>query len=200
MDRSYEVYRYYLALRLHFTTDTYDVIVQKGRVRASKQAFYKRKDLHSIRKIADQYSEKEVVDFLVANFTAGDRWGGMFDASAKDRYLEWKRRIESLSYIFENDVCKLVNWCAIKGVVFPDSLFAVTNQHPPLLKAYLRNDITIETLVILNKLYNFCNVLDEALKDDFIWPDISRIIKKYTPFLKIDREKYSGVLERACNG
>ena len=64
----FEVYRSYLALKLHFTTDKYDVIKQQGRVRASKQSFFKRTDLFSIKKIATDYSDKEVVDFLVANF------------------------------------------------------------------------------------------------------------------------------------
>ena len=48
----FEVYRYYLALRLHFTTDSYNVIEQKGRVRATKNSFLKRKDLLSIRRVA----------------------------------------------------------------------------------------------------------------------------------------------------
>ena len=63
----FEVYRYYLALRLHFTTDQYDVIKQKGHVRASKQSFFKRKDLNSINKVAKHYSDKEVANFLIAN-------------------------------------------------------------------------------------------------------------------------------------
>jgi len=48
----FEVYRYYLALRLHFTTDNYDVIKQQGRVRATKNSFLKRKDLLSINRVA----------------------------------------------------------------------------------------------------------------------------------------------------
>ena len=105
---AFDVYRSYLALRLHFTTDKYDVIKQKGRVRATKQSFFKRNDLLSIRKIADTFSEKEVVDFLVANFVSGDRWGGVFNSEAKSNYNDWKRRIESMTYTFTNDIDKLV--------------------------------------------------------------------------------------------
>ena len=95
---AYKVYRYYLALRLHFTTDQYDVVKQSGRVKASKQAFYKRKDLPAIRKVAETYSDHEVVNFLVANFVSGDRWGGVFDTDAKQRYTQWKKRLESITY------------------------------------------------------------------------------------------------------
>jgi hypothetical protein len=100
----YSVYKMYLALKLHFTTENYDVIAQKGRVRASRQAFAKRKDIFSIRKVSKTYSDEEVANFLVANFISGDRWGGMFDAEAGERYLEWKKRIESLGYMFTNDL------------------------------------------------------------------------------------------------
>ena len=62
---AFDVYKSYLALKLHFTTDKYDVIKQQGRVRATKQSFFKRNDLLNIRKIADTYSEKEVVDFYL---------------------------------------------------------------------------------------------------------------------------------------
>ena len=92
----FEVYRYYLALRLHFTTDNYNVIEQKGRVRATKNSFLKRKDLLSIRRVAETYSDKDIVDFLVANFVSGDRWGGVFDVESKERYQGWKKRIESI--------------------------------------------------------------------------------------------------------
>ena len=71
----FEVYRYYLALRLHFTTDSYDVIKQQGRVRATRNSFLKRKDLLSINRVAETYSDKDIVNFLVANFVSGDRWG-----------------------------------------------------------------------------------------------------------------------------
>ena len=105
---AYDVYRSYLALRLHFTTDKYDVIKQQGRVKATKQSFFKRTDLFAIRKIAESYSDKEVVDFLVANFITGDRWGGVFDSEAGDRYLEWKAKIEGLTYTFNSDIENLI--------------------------------------------------------------------------------------------
>lgn len=197
MDRSYEVYRYYLALRLHFTTDQYDVIKQRGRVRASRQAFYKRKDLLSIRKVAETFSEKEIVDFLVANFTAGDRWGGVFDISAKERYTDWKRRIESLAYTFEKEISKVNNFCEVKNLTFKECLQVSSNQHPYIIRMHLRNDVSIETLVILNKLFNFTEELDTKLKTDIVWPDLSRIIKKYDPFLTVDKEKYGRILRRA---
>lgn len=192
----FEVYRYYLALRLHFTTDQYDVIERQGRIKASRQAFNKRRDLISIKKIADMYSDKEVVDFLVANFVSGDRWGGVFDIEAKDRYSEWKRRIESLTYTFEKELSKLAEICDRDNKPYTSIFQGTESTHPLLVKSYLRNDISIETLVILDKINNYTEELDKLYKDDLIWPDLSRIVKKYKPFLTVKIERYNDIFRR----
>jgi len=193
----FEVYRYYLALRLHFTTDSYNVIEQKGRVRATKNSFLKRKDLLSIRRVAETYSDKDIVDFLVANFVSGDRWGGVFDVESKERYQGWKKRIESISYTFKKEIDKAVTYADKLGITFNQLFYCNHGQHPFIIKMYLRNDISIETLVILNKLNNFTDQLDQDLKDDLVWPDTSRIIKKYSPFLEIKKDKYNEIYRRA---
>lgn len=197
----YEVYRYYLALRLHFTTDQYDVIQQRGKVKASKQAFFKRKDLLAIRKVAESYSDQEVVNFLVANFVSGDRWGGVFDAESKERYTSWKKRLESISYTFEKDLSKLINHCEKYNLDFASLFISLNSQHPFIIKEFLRNSISVETLVILNKIMPFLDDLDVTLQQDLIWPDTSRLIKKYTPFLNIEKSKYDAIFRRVvgCN-
>ena len=192
----YSVYKMYLALRLHFTTDNYDVILQKGRVRASRQAYAKRKDLFSIRKIAKSYSDEEVANFLVANFVSGDRWGGMFDLEAGQRYKEWKKRVESLSYNFEQELDNIVNDLEESNLKIEDIFTVSKGQHPYIIKAFLRNTISIETLVILERLNKFTERFDRDISDTVVWPDVSRLIKKYKPFLLIDMEKYDAIFRR----
>lgn len=193
----FEVYRYYLALRLHFTTDKYDAIKQQGRVRASKQAFLKRKDLLAIRRVAETYSDKDIVNFLVANFISGDRWGGVFDTEAKERFTGWKKRMESLTYTFEKEISKIILFCEKNEIEFDDCLRATNGQHPYIIKMYLRGDVSIETLAILEKVLGFIEHLDKELAGDLLWPDTSRIIKKYLPFLTVDKDKYDRILRRA---
>lgn len=192
----FDVYKMYLALRLHFTTDAYDVIKQRGKVRASRKAFAKRTDLYSIKKISKTYSDEEVANFLVANFTSGDRWGGVFDSEAGERYLEWKKRIESLSYNFEKDLDNLLLDLEEKNITFADCFKVEKNNHPYIIKSFLRKDISLETLVILENLINYLDNFDNNISDEFLWPDISRMIKKYKPFLKFDRKNYDAILRR----
>ena len=192
----FSVYRMYIALKLHFTTDNYDAIAQKGRVKASRIAFNKRKDLFSIKKIAKTYSDEDVANFLVANFSSGDRWGGMFDTEAGKRFTEWKKKIESLSYVFTQDLDNIILELEEDGLKFED-IFKISNgQHPYIIKAYLRKTITLETLVILNKIYNYLDKFNLEITDTVVWPDVARLIKKYTPFLKINLEKYDATLRR----
>jgi hypothetical protein len=192
----FSVYKMYLALKLHFTTDAYDVIKQRGKVRASRQAFAKRTDLFSIKKISKNYTDEEVANFLVANFVSGDRWGGMFDIEAGQRYTLWKKKIESLSYAFSQDLDNLIQECEDSGID-PKAIFTISKgQHPYIIKAYLRKTIGIETLVILEKLTGFINKFDSEINDTIVWPDISRLIKKYKPFLVIDVEKYDAIFRR----
>lgn len=191
---AFEVYKYYMALKLHFTTDKYDVIEQKGKVRASRQAFAKRKDLYAINKVAKSYSDEEVANFLIANFVSGDRWGGVFDTDARETYLAWKKRIEGMSYIFSKDLENLLLDLEKQNIKFDDIFSCLKGEHPYIIKAYLRKDICIETLVIFDKIFNIVERFDKELDDTIVWPDISRLIKKYRPFLKIEREKYDRLI------
>ena len=189
----YDVYRSYLALKLHFTTDQYDVIKQQGRVKTSKQAFFKRKDLFAIKKLSETYDDGEVVNFLVANFVSGDKWGGVFDIESKKNYVGWKNRIESISYTFDKEIQLVVDCCDYYKLEFKDA-FVIIKTHPIILKLYLKKAVSVETLVILNKINNFTDRLDAILKDDIMWPEVSRIVKKYSPFLNINKEKYESII------
>lgn len=193
---AFEVYKYYLALKLHFTTDKYDVIKQKGKVRATRQAFAKRKDLFAINKVAKTYTDEEVANFLIANFVSGDRWGGIFDTEAKETYILWKKRKESLTYIFEQDIDNLVLELELENKKLDDLFYCSKAEHPYIIKSYLRKSICIETLVIMNKIFNLTDKFDKEIDDTVVWPDISRLIKKYSPFLTIDKEKYHEIIRR----
>lgn len=193
---AFQTYRCYLALRLHFTTDNYDIVKQQGRVRATQEAFSRRKDLYAIAKISKAYTDEEIVNFLVSNFVSGNKWGGVFDAEAKSTYIAWKKKIESLAYNFENEMTQFLE--DQKMITFDENeVFALQkNTYPYIIKQYLSRNVSIETLVILNKLFNFVEHFDKNIDDTIVWPDLSRLIKKYSPFLKINKEKYNVILRR----
>ena len=88
----FEVYKLYLAVKLHFTKKDYDIIKYRGKGRIKEETYKKRNDWVSIKKLARDYDREEVVNFLVAYFVSGERWGGLFDTDAARRYKEWTVR------------------------------------------------------------------------------------------------------------
>jgi hypothetical protein len=189
----FAVYKMYIALKLHFTTDNYDITKRNGKVKASRQAFAKRKDLFSIRKISKTYTDEEVANFLVSNFVSGDRWGGMFDSEAGKTYVEWKGKMESLTYNFTKELDAIIHELEVGGNKIEDAFMITKAQHPYILKAYLRKSISIETLVILDKVFPYIETFDDQLSADILWPDVSRLVKKYKPFLRIDKDRYHAI-------
>ena len=190
------VYKMYIALKLHFTTDHYDITKRNGKVKASRQAFAKRTDLFSIKKISKTYSDEEIANFLVSNFVSGDRWGGMFDSEAGKTYTEWKGKIESLTYNFTKDLDNLLDELDKDNLTFKDAFAITKSQHPYILKMFLRKSVSLETMVILEKIFPYLEYFDKELEGDILWPDTSRLIKKYKPFLKFDKEKYNEIFRK----
>ena len=179
MTEPFEVYKLYLALKLHFTKKEYDITKTKGAVKVKQETFLKRKDLTSIRKLARDYKRSDIIDFLVANFVSGEKWGGLFDVEANRVYKDWLSRKTKREYIFEQDVAKIELEMQKNSI---DNPFVEKNsQHPLTFKLYFANMITIETVVLLDKVFNFVDIDT----DDVFIGDISLIIKKYRPFVKL---------------
>ena len=190
----FDAYRCYLSMKNHFTKDKYDYHKYRGKSRATVQSFYKRKDRFWFEKLARNKSDQEVVEFFVSNFITctdpGKLWIGEMIKEGEGRYTEWKKRNQSLSYVFKEET----------EFVFSDgnfdSMFAMDGtRHPQILKEYLRKNISIETLVILDKILGFRENFDSHLKDP-VWETVSMRIKKYSPFLNIDVQRYKQILKQ----
>ena len=187
-----DAYRCYLALKNHFTKDKYDYHKYRGKVRATNAAFYKRKDRFWFEKFARQKDDKEIVDFFVSNFIystdPGTMWIGEMIKEGEGRYQEWKKKTQSLSYIFKEEVNNLFDNNKV------DDIFDCSNGHPPILKSYLGKKTSLETLVICDRIFEYRKDFDQKLTDP-VWKTVSRKIKKYGPFLNIDVPRYKKILK-----
>jgi len=178
----FDAYRCYLSLKNHFTKDTYDYHKYCGKSRATLQSFYKRKDRMWFEKVSRQKTDKEVEEFFVANFASCNDpetlWIGEIMKEGESRYKEWQRKVQSLSYIFKEESQSLFGDNKFEDV------FKCSKGHPLVLKSFLSGKISLETLVIYDKIFLFSNNFDKKLKDP-VWETVSRRIKKYSPFLNI---------------
>jgi hypothetical protein len=188
----FQVAKCYLALKMHFTTDRYDVFKYKGRVSMSHEAFEKRKDKHRLEKMARNMNDSEIVQFFVANFCRKPDYSGLFDDQSETRFKKWAAYQESLSYNFGNEVKKLFEDAQEDGMCYNDVFFSDEQQHPPILTAYLGNSISIETFIILDRLNSFT----EKMVGDVVTESILRTARKYGPFFKVELEAYGNITQR----
>jgi len=192
-----DAYRCYLALKNHFTKDSYDYHKYCGKSRATVQSFYKRKDRFWFEKLSRNKSDKEIVDFFVSNFiTCTDPsklWIGEMMREGDTRYTEWKKRTQSLSYVFRQETENLFKNQKV------DDVFDCSKGHPPVLKKFLSGNISPETMVIYDKIFLFGNDFDNKLEDP-VWETVSKKIKKYSSFLNIDVSRYKKILKEVILG
>ena len=187
-----DAYRCYLALKNHFTKDHYDYIKYRGKTRATVQAFYKRKDRFWFEKFARSKNDKEVEEFFVSNFIYSTDpatvWIGEMIKEGEGRYTEWKKKVQSLTYIFKEETESVFENKKV------DDMFDCSKGHPPILKSYLGGDISLESMVIYDRIFDYGKDFDKRLKDP-VWETVSRKIKKYSPFLNIDVSRYKKILK-----
>lgn len=187
-----DCYKTYIAIKNHFTQKKYDFHKYNGHVKASLQSFYKRKDRFWFEKMSRTKTDEEIRDFFVANFALSSDpqtlWIGEIIKNGESNYLKWKKRIQSLTYLFKEE----------SELIFSDgnlSSFKIEGtKHPKIIKLYLSNKVSLETLTIFDRMLHFTKTYDKKLIDP-IWEFTSMKIKKYSPFLYIDVEKYKNIVK-----
>ena len=188
-----DAYRCYLALKNHFTKDHYDYHKYRGKTRATHKAFYKRKYRFWFEKFAGKKNDKEVEEFFFYNFVyttdPGTMWIGEMIKEGEGRYIDWKKKIQSLSYIFKEEVNVLFEQNKVNEV------FDCSKGHPLILRNYLGGKTSLEPRVICDMIFEYRKDFDKKLQDP-VWETVSRKIKKYTPFLNIDVPHYKKILQK----
>ena len=65
------------------------------------------------------------------------------------------------------------------------------NQHPLLLKEYLGKRVSLEPMIVLDDLVEYSKKWSKQLEwDDFVWPDVKKLMNNYKGFLTIKTDKY----------
>ena len=188
----FEVYKMYLALKQHFTKDNYDYVKYRGKVTASEKSFEERRDRYFFKKLATKYGDKELLNYFVANFISDPR--GYIKSFSDDIYTRWRVYQESFSYKFKQDVDSLLEEVSPPYEQTFDGIFSTSKgKHPIILKKYLSQEITLETLVVFEHCLGFVERFDLSLSDP-IWKQTRNQIVKYRPFIAIDCKKYKGVI------
>ena len=184
-----DAYLMYCAMKAHFDKSDYDFVKYNGKSKVSRDSFYKRNDRIFFVKLTKKYkSKQDIQDYLLANFLIHPKgWVGKFD---EDNYVNWKKKIQSLSYTFKSEIEPILD----------SKLIAVSeNTHPKLLKEYLGKRVSLESMIILDSILQFHKVWNVKLEEDYAWKDVYKLMNNYNSFLKFDTKSFKLILKGLMN-
>jgi hypothetical protein len=194
----FEAYALWNALKLHFTSDSYDYFKYNGKTNVSKQTFTTNKSKYHFYRLSRKYLPEDLKNFYIANFIEGKGdWVGDLLQDGQDNYNKWLKRQQSLTYTFENDIMYLFD--LVDGAEFfsrDDILKPIGGGWPMLITKLMQNKVSLESVCILVDLVGCMPRWEKQITEDIIWPTWRRIIKKYTPFIQYDKNKFLHILKK----
>jgi hypothetical protein len=191
----FEVYKIYLAIKLHFTSknQSYDFHKHNGRTTARLETFTKRRDRYFFHKLSKSYNDSSIVNYFLSNFVSNTNlWvGDIIGKTGDDHYKQWSKKIEALHYYYEQDIDYILE----KKISFDDIFTSKDGQHPPILKMFLSKRINFETVIILDDILSFSKRLNKNIKETVLWPKLYDRMIRYKPFLIYNVTKYKKTLK-----
>ena len=183
----FDAYQLYLALKLHFKDEDYDYFKYQGKVKANVDSFKARRDRYFFDKIAKLNSP---LGFLLSNLIVAPN-SYIRDLAYGDEqkaiYDKWRKIRESLTYHFTEQLNKLDD--DLKSSLVPFSA-----QHPEIIRKYLAQEISLETLCIICDITNCLPYWEAQKLNDTMFNEVVFLIKKYLPFIEYDKEKFKQII------
>jgi|TARA_B100001063_G_C16705728_1_gene525119 hypothetical protein len=196
----FEVYKIYLAVKLHFTSknQSYDFHKHNGRTTARLGTFTKRRDRYFFHKLSKLYNDRDIADYFVSNFvTNTNLWvGDIIGRLGDENFKLWQKKIEALSYYYEQDIDYIIEQMNTKDITFDNIFISKDGQHPYILKYFLSKRINFETFIILDDILNFSRQLNKSITEKVLWPKLYERMIRYKPFLKYNTTKYKQILKK----
>ena len=193
----FEVYKTYLAVKLHFTSATYDYIKYEGKVNAKLDTFTSRNDRYFFHKLSTRYKQDEILDFFVANFAKDDKkWvKSLLENDGKGNYLEYKKYQNAVGYHFRND-CSLLNDRIGRDMVrFNDVLLVSNGQHPTMLRLLIQRKINIQTAIIIDSILSYSKNWSKDINEKVVWPKIAFKMAKLKGFVKYNETECKMIMK-----
>lgn len=186
-DDSFNAYVKFLALKKHFTTDNYDYFKYNGKVRANYETFMSRNDAYSFAKLA---KKDDVQGLILSNLLINKNiWvRDLLDSEGEARYMNWRKKIESLGYVFKSELAHLND-------EYKRNFISVDGQHPHVMTLLLQKKISLETFTILTFMANIFSYWSEKIVDKHVSFDIIDKSRKYKPFLEFDTNRFKTIVK-----
>lgn len=172
---------------MHFNR-SYDAFKYRFKTRVTQKSYWGRPDKYQLTKIGQRFNKEiDIIRYFAAHQLAGNKWVGDMIRNEKD-YTDFLARIDSLSYNFKNELDELSDY-SLDGLIGQ-----YKNNYPKIIDKYLEGSVSLETICILNSITGFIEDANSKITETILWPDIYKKVIKYTPFLDIDRGKFTKII------
>jgi hypothetical protein len=177
MSEAYKAYQLFQSLRLHFTTEAYDYFKYRGTIPVTLLKFESRKDKGFYYRLAKLPNlEQLIISNMIHNDVA---WPGdlLDDSEAPKRANEYRKYLQSLTYMFTQDLGRL-------GNDYMQLARPIDGQLPELIVAMRQRRISFLTVSVLDDMFDHCQWWNSKITDPIIWPTISLKLRKHRPFIR----------------
>lgn len=185
LERAFQVYCIFMAIKLHFTTKDFDYGLYGPMNNYKFDTFCAKQGVATqFAKLARRFESTqtlEIENYIIANFVKTPKvWvNNLLTRQAQENYNEFRRLYDNFSYnfldYFEKEMIPVIKE---HGVGFLAYVKGNGQGHPLLLTDIIRKRFPIWFLVGINKVLGFIYLYDQMLRDDVYWNSESFLLKK----------------------
>lgn len=178
----FKAFKYYTALKLHFTDKKFDVFQNRARLRGSYDKFVKRNDKNLFEKLAKRVKDDKIcIQYIAANFMYRNPDMIWNDEDSDKNYNQYIKRKQSITHLFEDDLQTIIN---------TNSSYTFNgNNIPDVFKLWLTNKISLETVVILDQMDDIVSRMENKDYLSLLLGSDLLLVKKASKFVKYDSYK-----------
>lgn len=175
-----DTYKYYIALKTHFSQVRYNAIKSNFAVKASYESLLKRNDAYRFTKIANLFASKEdCIAYFASNFAYNNQTCLYNIIEGKKIYKRWCLYRKNPSNSFMNDLSTVLT----HSISEKEILGTTEAKLPLLLELALHDKIHLETLSLFNEKYDILGNLKKNKLLYSVWKDDLLRISKIKGFI-----------------
>jgi hypothetical protein len=193
----FEAYKLYVSLKQHFSIQNdYNYVKYNGKIKNMSRCTYDKRNDRFFFEALGNKQKKDLLQYFVANFAyhgSDAVWiGDLHSKESEDVYFNWKKRVQSLSYIFEEDLNEVNEFLIARGLGF-DRLFDVEDgEHPIIFRFVQQRMIEVESYIIMDSVLKFSSRIAKNIVDSYIFPTEQYRYDRYADFLNLSKTKHYG--------
>ena len=175
----FHVYRLYLAVKFHFTSEKYDIFETRGAVKCTEEGFRKVRGKGRFDVLAKYVLKepKDAVQFFVAN--------AVYDTNIYDQeesvaaWTQWNKNKQMMTQLVLDDIHALRS-------LTPNLRDAFSGEFPMAIKMMNRKELNIESIAVLDRFLHFTS--QDSWTKNLIHPKLHVKIKKLQRFIKVNEQ------------